>query len=39
VDKLFDAEDAIVVETTRQFLTQFMTRFAEWVEQTGRFPD
>jgi chromate reductase len=37
-DKLFDAEDAIVVESTRQFLTQFMSRFAEWVEQTGRFP-
>jgi chromate reductase len=37
VDKLFDADDAIVVESTRQFLTQFMNRFAEWVEQTGRF--
>jgi chromate reductase len=37
-DKLFDAEDAIVVESTRQFLTQFLNRFAEWVEQTGRFP-
>lgn len=37
VDKLFDAEDAIVVESTRQFLTQFMSRYAEWVEQTGGF--
>jgi chromate reductase len=39
VDKLFDPDDAIVVESTRQFLTQFMNRFAEWVEQTGRFAD
>lgn len=37
-DKLFDAEDTIVVESTRQFLVQFMQSFAAWIGHTGRFP-
>ena len=36
VDKLFDDEGAISNPTTRDFLTQFMQRFADWVERYGR---
>jgi chromate reductase len=36
-DKLFDEAGAVGVESTRQFLQAFMTRFADWVERNGRF--
>ena len=35
--RLFDEEGGIAVESTRQFLGQFMERFADWIERNGRF--
>jgi chromate reductase len=36
VDKLFDAQGGIVNPGTREFLAQFMQRFADWVERNAR---
>ena len=38
VDKLFDEQGGVANPTTREFLTQFMQRFADWVERNVRTP-
>ena len=37
VDKLFDEQGGVANPAIRDFLTQFMQRFADWVESNGRF--
>lgn len=34
-DKLFDASRKLTNDTTRAFLTKFITAFATWIERTG----
>jgi chromate reductase len=36
VDKLLDAQGGIGNESTRGFLSGFLTRFAEWIERNGK---